>query len=258
MLVPYVKDGLELIVNQATGETFASISACARMTDKSIQTVSAYVNRQLGGLNWDSLFLTEIQTPGGTQGVKLLNEEQILDVITFYKPTLLRQFAKIGLRAFLHQLAGYQVLSTAVQTKEELTDDDKMILLAESVLKLNKEKKALEAAKTQLEAKIEEDTPKVEFYEAVANTKDLQQLGHFIPTCGVGRNTGFKFLRELKIIQTDRAVPYQRFINEGYFEIKVKVTKDRYGRERQDLVTLVTPKGEIFVEKKLREYQNRN
>ncbi len=38
----------------------------------------------------------EVQTPGGIQGVRLLSEEQIVEVVTKYKPELLAKFAKLG------------------------------------------------------------------------------------------------------------------------------------------------------------------
>jgi hypothetical protein len=51
----------------------------------------------------------EVLTTGGLQGVTLLNEDQLLQVITKYNPTLLAKFARLGLRMALHQMAGYSV-----------------------------------------------------------------------------------------------------------------------------------------------------
>jgi hypothetical protein len=114
-LVPYTNDGLELVIDTQTGESFASISAVARLTDKSKQSVSDYVNGELKGVRQMTLKNAEIQTPGGLQGVKLLNENQILEVVSKYNPSLLIKFAQCGLRVFLHQLAGFEVNSTAVE-----------------------------------------------------------------------------------------------------------------------------------------------
>lgn len=113
-LTRYDNNGLELVINTATGEAFASIRATARMTDKAHSTVSRYVNGELKGGAQMVLLQAEINTPGGLQGAVLLNEKQILSVLKKYKPELLVEFAQLGLRMFLHQLAGYEVKSTAV------------------------------------------------------------------------------------------------------------------------------------------------
>jgi hypothetical protein len=74
------------------GESFASISAVARITDKSKQSISDYVNGRLQGVTKMELKTAEIQTPGGLQGVTLLNEQQIAQVIKHYKPELLKRW----------------------------------------------------------------------------------------------------------------------------------------------------------------------
>ena len=108
MLTRYEQNGLELLINEATGETFASISALARMTDKSRQSISKYVNGGLEGVTQMVLKSAQIDTGKGISTVNLLNENQILEVIAKYKPDLLVKCAKAGLRLFLHGLAGYK------------------------------------------------------------------------------------------------------------------------------------------------------
>jgi hypothetical protein len=116
-LVPYSKDGLELAIDTETGECFASIRAVARMTDKPEATIRKYVNGGLQGAYKMELKTAEIQTAGGLQGAYLLNEHQILEVVSKYNPSLLIKFAQCGLRVFLHQLAGYSVNSTAIEQR---------------------------------------------------------------------------------------------------------------------------------------------
>lgn len=117
-LVSFNQFGLELVINNTTGETFASVSAVGRMTDKPSQTISRYVNGKFKGCTQMQLLEAEVVTNGGLQGVNLLNENQILEVVARYKPDLLIKFAQLGLRAYLHTIAGYQISSTAVQLKK--------------------------------------------------------------------------------------------------------------------------------------------
>jgi hypothetical protein len=93
-LVPYTRDGLELVIDTTTGEAFASISAVARMTDKDTKSISRYVNGGLQTVAKMELKTAEIQTTTGLKTVALLNEKQILEVVSKYNPTLLMTFAQ--------------------------------------------------------------------------------------------------------------------------------------------------------------------
>jgi hypothetical protein len=120
-LVPFNNNGLELVIDNTTGESFASISAVARMTDKSNSTINRYVNGSLKGSARMTLKMVEIQTPGGLQGSALLNESQIAQVIKHYKPELLERADELAVRVFLHGLAGYQFTSNAVTSTNDIT-----------------------------------------------------------------------------------------------------------------------------------------
>jgi hypothetical protein len=104
----FVKDGLELVIDTNSGEAFASTRATARMVEKNESTIRDF----LAAREFD-LKSAEINTPGGIQGARLLNELQIYDVCEKYKPSLLKAFAQAGLRIYLHKLAGFEVKSTA-------------------------------------------------------------------------------------------------------------------------------------------------
>ncbi|MGL5077528.1 MAG: hypothetical protein ACRDBG_17110 [Waterburya sp.] len=108
------ESGIELHINQDTGEVFASIRGIARMIDKPESTIRTYVKRTFEGAQFSDQKMAEILTPGGTQGAKLLDENQILEIITKYKPALLKEFGRLGLRMYLHVIAGYEVKSSAI------------------------------------------------------------------------------------------------------------------------------------------------
>ncbi len=109
-LTNYNKDGLELVIDTQTGEAFATIRATARMVDKGESTLRDYLTAR--NLETKS---AEVLTTTGLKTARLLSEEQIVEVVTKYKPELLAKFAKLGVRVFLHQLAGYEVKSTAIE-----------------------------------------------------------------------------------------------------------------------------------------------
>lgn len=106
-------DGLELVIDNETGECFASMSASARMCDCSVTAI-----RRLIG-DTESLRVASLNTSNGVKEMKLLDEGQILKVLAKYNSDLLLIFAQAGLRVYLHQLAGFEVKSTAVAVQKE-------------------------------------------------------------------------------------------------------------------------------------------
>ncbi len=52
------------------------------MIDKDKSSISRYVNGGLETVGQMTLKNAEVQTPGGIQGVALLSEEQIVEVVT--------------------------------------------------------------------------------------------------------------------------------------------------------------------------------
>lgn len=71
-----------------------------------------------------------------------------------------------------------------------------------------------------MNAKIETDKHKVEFYYAVTESKDAITIGDAakVLNMGVGRNRLFEILRNHKIFQNNN-VPYQKYIDRGYFRV---------------------------------------
>ena len=59
----------------------------------------------------------------------------------------------------------------------------------------------------------------------------------------IGRNKLFQWLREQKILMKSN-IPYQRYIDSGYFQVKESTFKTPYG-EKTAQTTYVTGKGQI-------------
>jgi len=85
-----------------------------------------------------------------------------------------------------------------------------------------------------LENKIQEDKPKVEFYNDVTDSKhtcDMQTVAKVLNFKGVGRNTLFEILRNENILQPDNK-PYQKFVDAGWF----RLIETKYNDERARIV----------------------
>lgn len=77
----------------------------------------------------------------------------------------------------------------------------------------------------QLNNKIEEQRPKVEFADTVSNTEELISMGDMAKLIQketgnkkIGRTRLFDFLRKQKVLMKNN-VPYQRYIENGWFKV---------------------------------------
>lgn len=105
---------------------------------------------------------------------------------------------------------------------------------------------------TQLEQKIMDDAPKVEFAIAVRRMEGACKIGDFCKVIGMGRNTMFARMRKDEILMADN-MPYQRYIDSEYFVVIEQTPyTDREGRAHPTFTTMVTGKGQVWLEKKYR------
>ncbi|MBY8913967.1 phage antirepressor KilAC domain-containing protein [Bacillus sp. YC2] len=94
-----------------------------------------------------------------------------------------------------------------------------------------------------LEQQVIEDRPKVEKYHQFLDADGCMDMGTLAKNlnCGMGKIKLFRFLREHKVLMQGN-VPYQRYVNSGYFKVITKTTP--VGNKS---VTLVTAKGADFI-----------
>ncbi|OYE02131.1 hypothetical protein [Nostoc sp. 'Peltigera membranacea cyanobiont' 232] len=139
-LVAYNNDGLEIYIDNITGEAFASISSYARMSGLSQQAISKRVKAH----NFKEIKTAEIQTRGGTQAHNLLTESIIAEWIIRDNPDVAIQFAKLGIRKFMHTLAGYSQVQEKPINSLTLIDTSKLDALNAKEGKLQDEVRTLE------------------------------------------------------------------------------------------------------------------
>lgn len=122
-LTRFDSEGIEIFINQFTGESFASLNGVARMAQKSVGAISKFI-----GVSKIDVISTKVNTPGGLQGVSLLSEDDIVNVLAEYNIDRLKQFGKLGVRLALHQIAGYQ---QPIRQREQLHIHDLDVLQLE-------------------------------------------------------------------------------------------------------------------------------
>jgi len=105
--------------------------------------------------------------------------------------------------------------------------------------------KQIEEKQQQINALI----PKASFYDSVKDCQEgitMEETAKVLNNKKIGRNNLFKFLREKNIL-TNESLPYQKYLNAGYFRIVENVFIDKNGKDRVNTKILVHQKGIAYI-----------
>lgn len=136
------------------------------------------------------------------------------------------------------------IRKTGMYATDELLDNPDLLIAAATKLKEER------AARLAAERKVEELKPAAEFYHQVAESKDAIAIGDAakVLNIGVGRNKLFEILRKEKILMSNN-IPYQEFIDRGYFRTIEQKWTTPEGETRISIKTLVYQKGLNYIRK---------
>lgn len=95
--------------------------------------------------------------------------------------------------------------------------------------------------------------PKAEFHDAVAVAENCQEVGEVARVLNTGRNRLFKWMREQKILIPDTRLPYQEFVDAGYFRVIEQTWESNGGDTNITTKTLVTGKGLLWLQKRYKQ-----
>lgn len=147
----------------------------------------------------------------------------------------------------IRKTGGY-IIEKPEDTPEEIMA--RALLVAQDTLKRREERIK------QLETKVEEDKPLVEFASKVSLSTDAIDVGLFAKivkdeNINLGRNKLFKWFKENKYLM-DNNEPYQEYIDRGYFKVIEQTFNTPYGN-KLTFKTLILPRGQMFFINKLRD-----
>lgn len=113
----------------------------------------------------------------------------------------------------------------------------------------------LSEAKDKAEEQLALAAPKIEFHDTVAEAINCQPIQEVAKVMNMGPNKLFSRLREEGILMPNN-LPYQRYIDDGYFRVIENKFKDKNKEAHIYSRTLVTGKGLIYIQRKMAGGQN--
>lgn len=200
------------------------------------------VSTMLRGVDEDEkLSMTNPNNICGGQNAWFLTENGLYEVLMQSRKPIAKAFKK-EVKKVLHSL---RVNGGYISGQENLSEDEllaKALVVAQQVI-------------ARKDAMLLEQKPKVEFYDAVTSsstTFDMKDVAKILGKKNFGRNTLFAFLRDKGVLDI-RNLPYQRYVNAGYFKIVETSSEDRDGNVHVNVKTVVFQKGIDFVRKLIKE-----
>lgn len=141
------------------------------------------------------------------------------------------------------------IRKTGMYATEELLNNPDLAIQAFTKLKEEM------IRRQELEKKIKEQQPKVDFYNDVTGSDTTAEIGTVAKVLNfksVGRNTLFDILRRQGILQRDN-MPFQTYVDRGYFRVVESKWNAPNGDVKVNYKTVVYQKGIEYISKVLRD-----
>ena len=197
--------------------------------------------------------ISKMETPSGSQQMTVINESGLYSLILSSKLPSAKEFKHWVTSDVLPSVRKHGAYMTI---ENVLTSPDFIIQLATQLKNEQEARKAAENKIEEQQLQLEEQKPKVEFADHVSESENLITMEYMAKLANdehinVGRNKLFSWLREQKILKFDN-VPYQNFIDKGYFKVR-ESTFRRNNKFFTQQTTFVTGKGQLYIIKKLKK-----
>lgn len=192
----------------------------------------------LGRLDEDEKGLISVETPGGVQQMAAVNEPGLYGLVLGSRKPEAKQFK----RWIKHEVLPSIRRDGMYVTPELLFNPEHLLRVTQRLVEEHR-------ARLAAEAKVKELTPKAEFHDRVASSRDAVSIRDAAKVLGTGQNRLFDWLRGQKILMADNR-PYQRYLDAGYFRLIQQVWRDRQGEEHLYTKTLLTGKGLTWLQKR--------
>lgn len=187
----------------------------------------------LGRLDDDEKGVVLTDTPGGMQPVQVVNEPGLYALVLGSRKPEPKMFKRWVTHEVLPQIrkTGMYVEDSRVRTT--------FLEALEALVTTEKDRR-------QLEHQIHSLTPNAKAYETLMSGNNAQTMAQVCKALGTGRNRLFALLREKRVLMRNN-LPYQQYLERGYFKVRQLAANQGNGRVINLTQTLVTAKGMDFI-----------
>ncbi len=174
------------------------------------------------------------------------------------KTLLKKGFVSLKPKTALELAKEQVVLLEMLELKGQLLIDQEKVITKQAVqnFKLEEAKSKIEKEKNLLEEKVEKEAPLVELAKKIQFTEGCVDFNTYAKIIGTGRVRLFKKMREANVVLQNSNMPYQKYIEAGYFEASEKIVQgERPDGSCYDHIypfALITGKGQIWLYQKLK------
>lgn len=260
-----MENGIEVFKNEQFGEVRAILindepwfvlkDVCVVLGIENQRNVAARLDDYEKGVH-------QMDTLGGKQNVTIVNESGLYNVILRSDKAEAKPFRK---------WVTSEVLPTIRKTGGYINDTEKLVetyfgdanIYQKGIVKaLFDNAKSMQDKINHLTSEAETNKPLVDFANhvgllATSNSNvNMQTMAKLLCDNGIniGRNRLFEILRKNKILM-ERNIPYQQYVDRGYFLVKESIV-DKGNTTGIIQTTLVTPKGQLWVQNKIEAWMN--
>lgn len=247
----------EIILKEENGQVLASSREVAeRFGKRHTHVLDSIKNFQskLSTAEFSALFIqnTYVASNGKKNNEYLMNRDGFSLLCMGFT-------GKEALEWKLKYINAFNLMEEKLKSGTQLTEEERLKLMlfskdpSEVAYAHNQ---LIHLATAPLVAEIEEQKPLVEFANKVSDSSNLIDMGRMAKLLkdehiNIGRNRLFAWLRNNNILMDDN-IPYQRYIDGGYFQVRESTYETPYGTKTQQ-TTYVTGKGQIYITEKLRK-----
>lgn len=201
----------------------------------------------------------EVLTNGGIQEMNFMNEGNLYRLITKSKLPDAEKFESWVFDEVLptirktgsYQMDQFKLPQTMVEAVESY-----LVELKRSAA-LEDEKKILLQQNTYQEQKLKEQEAPVAIYNLAISAHNSMSMQEVAKSLGTGRTRLFNILREEQIVMKGSTMPYQRFLDAGYFKV---TERPRASGDTviNDPATRVTAKGFDYIARLIQKRAERH
>ncbi len=177
-----------------------------------------------------------IATPFQTREMIMINESGVYSLILSSKLPSARSFKRWLTSEVIPSIRKHGIYATE-EVRKRLIEDPDFLMEVATGWKKNHDRMI------ELQAKVEEDAPKVAYATTVSENGDLISVEEFSKMVSgelgfdIGRNRLYEFMRTNRILRRKNNLPYQRYINEGYLKVVESIVPDGPATYRQVYIT---------------------